>query len=130
CAFKSKQASARIPTPKSSSVGEVLAEPGGGLCHDLAEGRLDINLVVTKAAQGHEFLGLASLGKQRLGFLRRAQAVVSGSDEQNWARGNFVDDPLGMKAQGLVDEFERQFIDRGWIGAARGGGEFGGLRIR
>ena len=33
-----------------------------------------------------------------------------------------------MKAQGIIDELERQFIDRGGI-SARGGGEFGGLTI-
>ena len=76
---KSKQASARIKTPKASNGREVLAEPGDGFGHHLTEGRLDINLVVTKAAQGHEFLGspaLANSASDSSGGTRRSSSVV------------------------------------------------------
>ncbi len=108
----------------------MFLEPGDGRFHDGAEGRLGVDFVVAEAGKRDQFLRLAGLGIEMLGFFRWDQPVVIGGDEQDRSRSDLVDDPFGMELQGLVDVFEWQRVDGVWVGFARGGGEIGGLAVR
>ena len=67
---------------------------------------------VPKPFSTDQLLRFASLGVQRLAFVRRHQSVVVGGDEQHRTRCDLVDDPFGVKPDGVVDEFERDLVDR------------------
>jgi hypothetical protein len=84
---------------------------------------------VPEAAKSDEFLGLAHLCEQRLGFFGWNQPVVVRHDEEDRSRRYFVDDPFGMEAQSVVDDLERQLIYGGRVTAARGRSQVGGLAI-
>src|SRR5262245_35693938 len=98
--------------------------------HHLAEGVAAIDLVVAEALQHHELLGLAGARIHGFALLRRHQAVVVGSDEQDRPRRDAVNYPFGIEAQRIVDELERNLRYRCRIVAPRRRAQFGRLAVR
>jgi hypothetical protein len=84
---------------------------------------------VSEPLQDHELLGLAGARKHRFALLRRHQTVIVRRDEQNRPRRDAVDDPFGIEAERVADEFERQLCYGRRIVTARRRAQLGRLPV-